>query len=252
MPSKRSSDPLDAAAALRFLKGLKRNNDRAWFHAHREQWEPLRHAWEDLVTMLVLEGARHDERLRAADPRRCLFRLANDTRFHKDRLPYKTHLSAWMSPGGKSGAFAGYYVQIAPGRVHFSAGIYVPERPALRALRSAFAADGADAREFDRIVRARALQPYLPLETDPLRTTPPGFNRAHPRIALIRARNYLVSRDFTERELLARGAFAIFRDAMRDAAPFVGWIDRRANAATADVTAAPNRRQEPTDDELFA
>jgi uncharacterized protein (TIGR02453 family) len=229
MPSKRA-EPLDVRVAFRFLRGLKRHNDRTWFHAHRTAWDAhIRHGFEDLVTMLMLEGARADARLRHADPRACLFRLANDTRFHTGRLPYKTWLSAWMSPGGKNGAFAGYYISIAPGDAHFSAGIYVPEKPALHALRSAFAENGAEARAFDRILSSAAMRPFLPLDTEPLRVTPRGFPKSHPRLPVIRARNYLVRRDVSDRELLERGAFAVFRDAMRATAPFVRWIDARAN-----------------------
>ena len=154
MPSQRS-DPLDLRITFRFLRGLARNNDRTWFHANRTAWDGhVRHAFEDLVTMLMLAGARTDERLEHVDPRACLFRLANDTRFHTSKAPYKAWLSAWMSPGGKNGAFAGYYVHLAPGDAHFSAGIYVPTKPAIHALRSAFAEDGVEARAFDR-VRAR-------------------------------------------------------------------------------------------------
>ena len=228
MPSKRS-DPLDLRIAFRFLRGLKRNNDRTWFHANRAPWdEHVRHGFEDLVTMLLLAGSRADLRLAHIDPRTCLFRLANDTRFHERKEPYKTWLSAWMSPGGKNGAFAGYYVHLEPGYSHFSAGIYVPEKSAIHALRTAFADDGANARAFDRILAGRAMSPYLPVETDALRVTPRGFPKSHPRLAMIRARNYLVRRDVSDRELLERGAFAVFADAMRATAPFVRWVDAHA------------------------
>ncbi|MBV8580592.1 MAG: DUF2461 domain-containing protein [Candidatus Eremiobacteraeota bacterium] len=228
-------DPLDLQVAFRFLRGLKRNNDRTWFHAHREAWdEHIRHGWEDMVTMLMLAGAQVDDRLGHADPRACLFRIANDTRFHKQRDPYKPWLSAWMSPGGKNGAFAGYYIHLAPGATHFSAGIYVPVKPALHALRSAFAEDGKDARAFDRILAARAMQPYLPLDTEPLRVTPRGFPKQHRRLPLIRARNYLVRRDVPDRELLDGGAFAVFRDAIRATAPFVRWLDAHTIAPDQD------------------
>src|SRR3984885_7540055 len=181
--SQKKSEPLDLAVAFRFLRGLKRNNDRTWFHAHRGAWdEHVRHGFEDLVTMLLLAGSAVDDRLAHVDPRACLFRIANDTRFHKQKDPYKSWLSAWMSPGGKNGAYAGYYVHLAPGASHVSAGIWVPEKPALHALRSSFAADGADARAFDRILASRALQPYLPLETASMRVTPRGFPKTHPRI----------------------------------------------------------------------
>ncbi len=245
MPSRRSEvparaprraadarDPLDVARTFRFLRGLERNNDRTWFHANRAAWDAhVRHGFEDLITMLLLAASDADDRLRHVDPRACLFRLANDTRFHTGKDPYKTWLAAWLSPGGKSGAFAGYYLHLAPGDTHFSAGIYVPVKPALHALRATFAEDGAEARRFDRIVAAKALRPYLPLDTEPLRVTPRGFPKQHRRLPLIRARNYLVRRDIADDELRRRGPFAVFRDAIRACAPFVRWLDERARPA---------------------
>lgn len=236
MRSQRSkpSAPLEVQTAFRFLRGLKRNNDRTWFHANRSAWDDhIRHGLEDLVTMLLLAGSKADPRLAHVDPRTCLFRLANDTRFHTGKNPYKTWLAAWMSPGGKDGAFAGYYMHLAPGDSHFSAGIYVPTKPALHALRSAFADDGTAARGFDRLLAAKAMRPYLPLDTEPLRVTPRGFPKQHPRLGLIRARNYLVRREVADRELHEHGAFAVFRDAIRATAPFVRWIDEHAGAAEA-------------------
>lgn len=227
----RRTDPLDLAVTFRFLRGLKRNNDRAWFHANRAAWdEHVRHGFEDLVTMLLLAGAQVDDRLAHVDPRACLFRIANDTRFHKQKDPYKTWLSAWMSPGGKNGAYPGYYVHLAPGSSHVSAGVWVPEKPSLHALRSTFAENGAEARAFDRILASRAIGPYLPLETHAMRVTPRGFPQAHPRLPLIRARNYMLERTVPDAELQKRGAFAVFRDFIRDTAPFVRWLDAHAAA----------------------
>lgn len=225
----RRTEPLDLAVAFRFLRGLKRNNDRAWFHANRGAWdEHVRHGFEDLVTMLLLDAASVDERLAGVDPRACLFRIANDTRFHKQKDPYKTWLSAWIGPGAKDGSYAGYYVHIAPGGSEFSAGVWIPSKPSLHALRSTFAEDGAEARAFDRILAARALAPYLPLETDAMRVTPRGFPKTHPRLGHIRARNYMLRRDVSDAELRARGPFAVFREAIRATVPFVRWLDAQA------------------------
>ena len=232
MPKKRS-DPLDLGTTFRFLRALKKNNDRAWFHANRAAWdEHVRHGFEDLVTMLLLAGSQADGRLAHVDPRACLFRIANDTRFHRHKDPYKTWLSAWMSPGGKDGAYAGYYIHLAPGASHVSAGVWVPGKPALHALRRTFAEDAVDARAFDRILASRSIAPYLPLETDSMRITPRGFPKTHPRLPLIRARNYMLQREVTDRELQTRGAFTVFRDTIRATAPFVRWLD--AHAAQAD------------------
>ena len=94
--------PFDTARALRWLRGLKKNNDRTWFAAHRDVYdEHVRPEWEDLVTGLIFSAVRFDERFAGADPRRCLFRLARDIRFSNDKTPFKTRVSAWLSPFGK-------------------------------------------------------------------------------------------------------------------------------------------------------
>jgi uncharacterized protein (TIGR02453 family) len=218
-----SGEPFDAARALRWLKQLERNNDRAWFAAHRAVYDDhIKPEWEDLVAALLVSLVPLDERFAYVDPRACIFRLARDIRFSNDKTPYKTRLSAWLSPLGKSGANPGYYVSVTPAGAHFSCGIYTPEKPVLEALRRSFV---ADARPFERILRAKRLAPYLPLETDPLQRTPRGFPKNHPNEALIRARNYLVSRDYTPPELTAAGAYTTFARAIRDSAPFVQFLD---------------------------
>ena len=234
-----TGEPFDAARALRWLRQLKKNNDRTWFAAHRETYdEHVRPEWEDLVTALLVSAVRFDERFAYVDPRRCLFRLARDIRFSNDKTPFKTHVSAWLSPFGKSGANAGYYVSVAPGDTHFSAGIYTPERPVLEALRRRMANDH---RAFDRILGAKVLKPYLPLRTDGLIRMPRGFPKEHPRGELIRARNYLVGRSYGDAEITRAGAFATFRNAIRDCAPFVRYLD----AAAASFSSVAMR--EPSD-----
>jgi uncharacterized protein (TIGR02453 family) len=231
-------EPFDAARALRWLRQLKKNNDRAWFAAHRETYdEHVRPEWEDLITALLVSAVRFDERFAYVDPRRCLFRLARDIRFTNDKTPFKTRVSAWLSPFGKSGANAGYYVSVAPGDTHFGAGIYTPERPLLEALRRRMAADH---RSFDRILRAKALKPYQPLRTDGLVRMPRGFPKDHPRGELIRARNYLVGRTYSDSDIARAGAFATFSAAIRDCAPFVRYLDAVAETSSSAAMREPS------------
>jgi uncharacterized protein (TIGR02453 family) len=231
-------EPFDVGRALRWLRQLKKNNDRAWFAAHRETYdEHVRPEWEDLVTGLLVSAVRFDERFAYVDPRKCLFRLARDIRFSNDKTPFKTRLSAWLSPFGKSGANAGYYVSVAPGETRFGAGIYTPEKPVLEALRRGLA---ADSRPFDRILRAKTMAPYLPLRTDALVRMPRGFPKEHPRGELIRARNYLVGCVYSDAEIARTGAFSAFSKALRDCAPFVRYIDEVADAFSSAAMREPS------------
>jgi uncharacterized protein (TIGR02453 family) len=223
-------EPLDAAVALRFLRQLKAHNDRTWFAAHRAVYDDtIKPGFEDLVTGLIAAATAFDERFAGADPRAMLFRLARDTRFSADKTPYKSVVSAFLSPFGKSGTNAGFYVQLSPGESMFAAGIYTPEKPALLALRQHFA---AGARDFERVLRAKRFAPYLPLDTDPLKRVPRGFPPDHPRADLLRARNYMVHRTYPDATIVRDGPFATFRDAMRDCAPFVAYLDAIASSVS--------------------
>jgi uncharacterized protein (TIGR02453 family) len=223
-------EPLDAARTLRWLRKLKKNNDRAWYAANRAEYdETIKPGWEDLVAGLLVSAIPLDARFAYVDPRQCIFRLARDIRFSNDKTPFKTAVTAWMSPFGKHGSNPGFYARIAPGNSIFSAGIYVPEKPVLDALRRRIL---KDARPFAKILAAKKLQPYLPLETDPLTRMPRGFPKEHPRGEWIRARNYLVRRSFTDAEIAKNGAFATFRAALRDCAPFVRYLDEVAATAS--------------------
>lgn len=223
-------ETIDVKRALKFLRALEKNNDRAWFAKHRAVWdEHVRPEWEDTIGALLATATSFDERFAYIDPRRCLFRLYRDTRFSKDKTPYKTWISAWMSPFGKHGSNAGFYVQLCPGECIVSAGIWDPTKEAIYALRRHFADDSL--REFDRLLATKRFAPYLPLRLDPLRVTPRGFPKEHPRRDLIRLRRLTVRRTYPDAALARDGTFATFRSAMRDLAPFVAYLERVAARA---------------------
>jgi uncharacterized protein (TIGR02453 family) len=196
-----SADPIDAARALRFLRALRRNNDRAWFAEHRAVYdEHIKPEWEDLVAALLVAGSAFDERLAYVDPRACIFRLARDIRFSHDKTPFKSHLAAFLSPFGKNGMNAGFYIEIDAGAARFAAGIYTPEKEALHELRRHFA---ADARPFSRVLGSKAIAPYLPLRTDGLMRSPRGFPTDRTRNSSVRAATWSAVRSTSANSLSA-------------------------------------------------
>src|SRR5437660_10064819 len=140
---------LFSTATLTFLRGLKRHNDRAWFEAHRSEYEavvqqPMRHLIEEMDVRL----ARLAPEI-VGDPKRSMFRIYRDIRFSADKSPYKTHASCWLyhRDGSRAvgrdaaGAGAGFYFQIAPGTCFVGGGMWMPPREALHRLRDAIAED---------------------------------------------------------------------------------------------------------------
>jgi uncharacterized protein (TIGR02453 family) len=182
------SHPAFTAKTLSFLRSLKRNNDRAWFHARREQYDT--HVRGPMVE--VIERLADDFRTCApefeADVKRSLFRPFRDTRFSDNKAPLKTHIGARFPHrvlGRLNGA--GLYFEVAPGWVWIGGGMWAPETPQLQAIREHIADHH---RELTRIVTAPAFKKLGGLKGDCLTRVPRGFAKDHP------AARYLVFRQF--------------------------------------------------------
>src|ERR1700721_1277966 len=122
--------------SIKFLRGLKRNNDRVWFEARRSVFE------KDLKEpMLKLIGEVNDAMMDFAPmhvrpPQKIIMRIYRDIRFAKDKRPYKTHASAWwVRDGLQKTSGAGFYFSVNPKEVVIAAGVYMPEREQLLAIR---------------------------------------------------------------------------------------------------------------------
>jgi uncharacterized protein (TIGR02453 family) len=219
-------------AAFTFLRGLKRHNTKAWFEAHRAEYETeVRAPMRALVAELdVLLGRLLPEVV--ADPRRSLFRIHRDVRFSKDKSPYKTHAALWCYHAdaghgvGQDAAHggAGFYVHVEPGRCLVGAGIWMPPRPALAALRTRIA-DDPDG--FGALLRAPAFRRRFGALDDEavLTRVPRGFAADHPAAAWLRHQSFLVSRPVPDARVRSR---ALLRDLARDlevARPFIRWLN---------------------------
>src|SRR5262245_33961859 len=103
------------AKTLSFLRSLKRNNDRAWFHARRDAYDAhVRTPMVSCIDRLARDFAKFAPEL-ACDPKISLFRPWRDTRFSEDKSPLKTHVAATFpdrSLGRMNGA--GLYFEVAP------------------------------------------------------------------------------------------------------------------------------------------
>ena len=196
-------------AAVEFLADLAQNNERAWFTPRKGEYERLLKApMEAFVAALAERFAANDVPL-LADPKRSIFRIHRDTRFAKDKSPYKTHLAAgfrWIDEatgpdGVDQGAHAGGgYFQIEPGRPYVGGGLWRPERSRLDAFRRAVVD------EPDRVAAALD-DPGFRAEFGPLmsheqyKRVPPGWPADHPRADLLRHKDLAFGRTLTDDEL---------------------------------------------------
>lgn len=219
-------------AALSFLRRLKRHNEREWFKARKEEFEtllqrPLKLFVEEMdVRLAMLAPELH------GDPKRSIFRIHRDTRFSKDKTPYKTHVSCWFTHvraghgvGTEThGAGAGYYFHVEPGASVVAGGIWMPPRPALQSIRARIAARGAELRT---ILRGRALvQRYSRLsEEGKLMRTPRGFDRDHPESDLLRHVSFTISTPLSDADVVSTSLPKIVEKEFVAMRPMVRWLN---------------------------
>ena len=179
---------------MKFLRGLARHNDRNWFNDRKPIYErelkaPML-ALVDEITRAMADFA--PEHMRPAH--KAMMRIYRDIRFSPDKRPYKTHLSAWWSRRGiEKTSGGGFYLQIGPKECFLAAGVYMPERDQLLALRR-WMADNHRAYNAQIAAllkpRSKRTPAMLTIDPDALTRMPKGFPTDHPADELLRARNW--------------------------------------------------------------
>ena len=165
---------------LTFLRDLEQNNNKQWFEAHRAQYEVAKDDFTNFVQVLIGEIDKFDPMGSLAAKDR-ISRIYRDTRFSKDKSPYKNSLSAAIAPGGRKSSRIPYYLHIAPGnRSILAGGIYMPEPEQLRQWRQAI---DRDAMPLKKIISAKTfVKNFGQFGGDKLATAPKGYPRDHPDI----------------------------------------------------------------------
>ncbi len=193
--------------AVDFLVELAQNNDRAWFQPRKADYERLlREPMEALVAALSERFEARGVPLRA-DPTRSIFRIYRDTRFSKDKSPYKTHVAAnfpWIDPDGsedrEGGHAGGGYVNIEPGNHYVGGGLYMASKERLTAFRQAIVDDPERVRA--ALEDPGVLAAFGPVSThDPYKRVPPGWPADHPMADLFRYRDIVFGRRLADDEV---------------------------------------------------
>ncbi len=181
---------------FRFLRELKKNNSRRWFQANRQRYETaLREPCLRFISDLGLP-LRKVSRYLVADPRPSggsLFRIYRDTRFSKDKSPYKTHAGMYFPVrGGKDVHTPGFYLHLEPGGCFAAAGLWHPDAATLAKVREAIVA---------RPAGWKSARVHLSLEGNTLRRPPRGYDANHPFIEDLKRKDFISSVRLSDREV---------------------------------------------------
>src|ERR1700685_3607962 len=187
--NRKSGEPYFREAGLKFLRSLKRNNRREWFEARkpefdRELKQPMLALIETVNRAMGSFAPPH-----VPPPQKCMMRIYRDIRFSSDKRPYKSHISAWWSREGlEKTSGGGYYMHISPDEVLIAAGVYMPEREQVLAIRRYLAVHHAEVRQ---VLMDRKLRRMMDSFTGtPLTRAPKGFPKEHPGMDLILCRQW--------------------------------------------------------------
>lgn len=190
-----------AKSTFDFLSDLKKHNDRAWFQAHKDRFLAAKADFEALVGELIRAIAAFDKSVEHADPAKCTFRIFRDTRFGKDKSPYKTNMGAHIGiADNKFQQRAGYYLHLEPGNCFLGGGAYRPDAKWLKALRSAIAEDG---KFFRRLISAPAFKKHFgQMSGETLKKAPQGYPPEHPHIDLLKHKDFLAMKPLKDADPL--------------------------------------------------
>lgn len=214
-------------AAFAFLRRLQRNNNREWFHAHKQTYE--RHVREPFQQLLIdLQPALQaiSPHLRS-DPRThggSLYRIQRDTRFSADKTPYKPWQGAHLFHERRREvpAAPGFYIHLQPDGCFVAAGVWHPPPESLRRIRQ-FIIDNPAAWEL--AAHSPAVQKHCRFGDDEqLKRPPRGFPADFARLDDLKQRNVVLSRALADDVFTSNGLQATLVRELKRMAPFVDYL----------------------------
>lgn len=183
---------------IKFLAQLKKNNNREWFAKHKHEYEEfVKLPMQSIIASLQAPLSKIVPEL-DVNPTRSIFRIYRDTRFSKNKTPYKTHVAAVFHPKGHWEEGAGYYLHIEPSEIYLGGGIYMPNGPQLKKIRTAIA---AHPKEFRSIVEHKKFKKrFGNLEGAKLQRNPKGFSIDDPMIEWLKFKQFFTGVSWKEKE----------------------------------------------------
>ncbi|MCZ6627038.1 MAG: DUF2461 domain-containing protein [SAR324 cluster bacterium] len=212
-------------ALFKFFRELRKNNERGWFQAHKQRYEsevrdPLLRFISDFAPLLEKISPNF-----LADPRPVggsMFRIYRDTRFRKDKSPYKTAAGIqFRHESGKDVHAPGFYLHLGPGEVFAGTGLWKPDSPTAGKIRDAIVAKPAAWR---RASSHDTLRGICNLEGETLKRPPRGYDPQHPLIEDLKRKDFLAMTRFSEKEACGGDFLQRFAEVCRTAAPFTRFL----------------------------
>lgn len=220
--------PVLPASCLDFMRTLKNNNAREWFALNKEVYQTELGYVEAFADALLKHINTHDV-IETPTGKKSLHRIYRDTRFAKDKTPFKTNWSGGFRRATKYRR-GGYYYHFEPENSFVLGGFWGPNPQDLKRIRDDIAFYATPLR--DILGSATFTNTFGKLQGEQLKTSPKGYDPDHEAIDLLRYKQFLIMRRFSDQEVLSDNFFREACQTFRDMRPF---FDYMSEALTADV-----------------
>ncbi|KAA5534605.1 DUF2461 domain-containing protein [Taibaiella lutea] len=229
MPEQAANIP---ASSFEFLQLLKQNNNREWFNEHKEMFIKQQSFIEAFADSLLAEMNVHDL-IETASGKKSLHRIYRDTRFSNDKTPYKTNWSGSFRRATKQRR-GGYYFHIEQGNSYVTGGFHGPNADDLKRIREDI---GYDAQPLRKILKSKSfITTFGALQGEQLKTSPKGFDTNNDGIDLLRYKQFILIRRFTDEEVLSNSFLKEVNQTYKNMRPF---FDYMSDALSTDTNGLP-------------
>lgn len=189
---------------IRFLKDLKKNNNKPWFEKNKPAYLAAKEDIENFVGQTIEGLGAKDPDIAPLEIKDCVFRIYRDVRFSKNKVPYKTNMGAYFNKGGKKATTAGYYFHCEPGQNMVGGGLWMPMAPELSKVRQEIDYNFG---EWKKIINHRSFKKLFPdglQGGEPLSRPPKGYDADNPAIEFLKMKSFVVTRTLTDAELQSK------------------------------------------------
>lgn len=176
---------------IAYLKDLSLHNNREWFVANKQRYVEAQARFNVIVDKVIMGISQFDPSVANLTAKDCTYRIYRDVRFSKDKSPYKTHMGAYICPGGKKSGFSGYYFHVGiggegyPAAHMLAAGDYICDSKVLKILREDICYGDGD---FDSILKNKVAPEFWLDESSALKKVPAGFPADSPHARYLKLR----------------------------------------------------------------
>lgn len=197
-------------STIKFLKDLKKNNNRPWFEKNRKVYEDAKADFADFIQAVIDKHSKNDSTIKEQVAKNCLFRINRDVRFSKDKSPYKSNMGASINRNGKKSLLAGYYFHLEPGQCFAGGGIWMPMPDDLKKVRQELDYNFADFKKIITSKKFKSVYGDLSHHAEyKLSRVPKGYEADNPAAEYLKLKSFvamvsLKDTDLTSKDLVKK------------------------------------------------